>query len=170
MAWTDFIDNRKEELEIYLQRDPAARNWGEIIFCYPGLHAIWLHRMNHKLWGWKLFWVARFFSHLSRMFTGIEIHPAATLGKRVFIDHGMGVVIGASAEVGDDCLISPQCTTDQEGLVVHINFQPFLGMFDRLDILTVTGLTLLTFLDHHDPRQTRRRSSSWSASSSSPAF
>ena len=100
-----FVENRKKELDVYMQRDPAARGWLEVIFCYPGLHAVWLHRMNHRLWQWKLCWLARFFSHLSRLLTGIEIHPGAFLGARIFIDHGMGVVIGHTAEVGDDCSI-----------------------------------------------------------------
>lgn len=103
--WNDFIDTRRAELDVYMQRDPAARSRVEIIFCYPGLHAIWLHRMNHQLWNWKLCWLARFLSNIARFWTAIEIHPAATLGQRVFIDHGIGVVIGASAEVGDDCSI-----------------------------------------------------------------
>lgn len=100
-----FIQNRKDEFTVYMQRDPAARGWLEIAFCYPGLHAVWLHRLNHRLWKWKLYWVARLFSHLSRFVTSIEIHPGAFLGARVFIDHGMGVVIGHTAEVGDDCSI-----------------------------------------------------------------
>lgn len=100
-----FLDNRKEELEVYMQRDPAAQGWMEIIFCYPGLHAVWLHRLTHQLWKWNWLWLARFLSHLARLLTGVEIHPGAVLGKRVFIDHGMGVVIGHTSEVGDDCSI-----------------------------------------------------------------
>lgn len=100
-----FFDRRKEEFEVYRQRDPAARGWLEILFCYPGLHAVWWHRLNHRLWKWKIYWLARFSSHLARFFTGVEIHPGAVLGERVFIDHGMGVVIGHTTEVGDDCSI-----------------------------------------------------------------
>lgn len=100
-----FLDNRKEELEVYMQRDPAAQGWLEVIFCYPGLHAIWLHRVSHQLWKWNWLLLARFLAHLGRILTGVEIHPGATLGKRVFIDHGMGVVIGHTSEVGDDCSI-----------------------------------------------------------------
>ncbi len=100
-----FLDNRKEELEIYLQRDPAAQGWFEVILCYPGIHAVWLHRVTHQLWNWNWLLVARFLAHLARIFTGIEIHPGAVLGKRVFIDHGMGIVIGHTAHVGDDCSI-----------------------------------------------------------------
>ena len=95
----------KEEIAVYKERDPAARGAAEIILCYPGLHAVWLHRLSHRLWNWDWRLLARFFSHLARFFTGIEIHPGAVLGRRVFIDHGMGVVIGGTAEVGDDCSI-----------------------------------------------------------------
>ena len=100
-----FFARRRREMDIYMQRDPAARNWLEIVFCSPGLHAVWLHRLNHRLWmmGWR--WLARFLSHLARWLTGVEIHPGATLGRDIFIDHGMGVVIGATAAVGDECSI-----------------------------------------------------------------
>ena len=100
-----FFEKRCEEMDAYMQRDPAARNFWEIAFCSPGLHAVWLHRLNHRLWRWGAHWLARFMAHLARFLTGVEIHPAAVLGERVFIDHGMGVVIGASAEIGDDCSI-----------------------------------------------------------------
>ncbi len=91
-----------EDINSVFARDPAARNKWEVVFNYPGLHAVWLHRISHKLWAWKLKWIARFLSNISRFLTGIEIHPGATLGRRVFIDHGMGVVIGETAVVGDD--------------------------------------------------------------------
>lgn len=91
-----------EDIESVFRRDPAARNTLEVLFNYPGLHAVWLHRLSHKLWGWGLNWLARFLSNLGRFITGIEIHPGAQLGRRVFIDHGMGVVIGETAIVGDD--------------------------------------------------------------------
>ncbi|MBE8158907.1 MAG: serine O-acetyltransferase, partial [Betaproteobacteria bacterium] len=100
-----FTEKRRAEMEVYMKRDPAARNFWEIAFCYPGLHAVWLHRLNHRLWHMGARWLARFLSHLGRFLTGVEIHPAAVLGARVFIDHGMGIVIGASSEVGDDCSI-----------------------------------------------------------------
>ncbi len=74
----------------------------EVLFNYPGLHAIWMHRVSHQLWKWKLYWIARFLSNISRFLTGIEIHPGAQFGRRVFIDHGMGVVIGETAVVGND--------------------------------------------------------------------
>ena len=85
-----------------LQRDPAARSWPEVLFCYPGLHAVWTHRISHALWRWHLKLIARGLSHCARWITGIEIHPGATIGPGFFIDHGMGVVIGETAEVGAD--------------------------------------------------------------------
>jgi serine O-acetyltransferase len=88
-----------------LERDPAAQSPLEVVLCYPGVHAIWMHRLGHALWrsGWRL--SARWVSHVSRFFTGIEIHPAAVLGPGLFIDHGMGVVIGETAEVGENVSI-----------------------------------------------------------------
>jgi len=83
-------------------RDPAAKSSWEVVTCYPGLHAIWMHRLAHMFWQNGLHWVGRFVSHLARWFTGIEIHPGATIGRRFFIDHGMGVVIGETTEIGDD--------------------------------------------------------------------
>ncbi len=91
-----------EDIKSVFERDPAARTKLEVLFNYPGLHAVWMHRFSHKLWICNLKWLARFFSNLSRFITGIEIHPGATLGRRVFIDHGMGVVIGETATLGDD--------------------------------------------------------------------
>lgn len=99
------LDIIKEDIAVHLARDPAARNWYEVLLCAPGLHALWLHRLNHKLWNWNLLLIARFFAHISRFLTGIEIHPAVKMGKRVFFDHGMGVVIGKTAEISDDCSI-----------------------------------------------------------------
>ncbi|HXW99421.1 MAG TPA: serine O-acetyltransferase [Methanomicrobiales archaeon] len=95
----------REDIRNVFARDPAARSTVEVLFCYPGLHAVWFHRVNHWLWDHRLLFAARFGSHVSRFLTGIEIHPAAKIGRRVFIDHGMGVVIGETAEVGDDVLI-----------------------------------------------------------------
>jgi len=92
------------------KRDPAARSLLEIILCYPGLHALFFHRIAHVLWNNKLYLIARFVSHISRFLTAIEIHPAAKIGKRFFIDHGVGVVIGETAEVGDDVFIYHQVT------------------------------------------------------------
>jgi serine O-acetyltransferase len=95
----------KEEIKAIKERDPAARNYLEILLCYPGLHALGLHRIAHALYQRNWYTSARLVSHLSRFLTGIEIHPGARIGRRVFIDHGMGVVIGETSEVGDDCLI-----------------------------------------------------------------
>ncbi len=95
----------KEDIQTIRTKDPAARSTWEVITCYPGFHALTIHRLAHTLWLNKLYWLARFISHISRWLTGIEIHPGATMGRRVFIDHGMGIVIGETAEVGDDCTI-----------------------------------------------------------------
>lgn len=92
----------KEDIASVFDRDPAARTTFEVLTCYPGLHARTLHRMTNSLWHANLKWLARFLSHFTRWFTGIEIHPGATIGRRFFIDHGMGVVIGETAEIGDD--------------------------------------------------------------------
>jgi len=95
----------KEDVKIVFERDPAARNTFEVITTYPGFHAILLHRINHYLWGIKLKFIARFLSYFSRWLTGVEIHPGAVIGKRFFIDHGMGIVIGETAIIGDDCTL-----------------------------------------------------------------
>ncbi len=95
----------KEYLQTVFSKDPAARSVLEVVLCYPGLHALWFHRLSHFLWWHKLRFLARFISHISRFLTGIEIHPAAKIGRRFFIDHGVGVVIGETAEVGDDVLM-----------------------------------------------------------------
>ena len=95
----------REDIRTVFKKDPAARSTLEVICCYPGLHAVWTHRISHWLWNRHFYFLARLLSHISRMLTGIEIHPGAKLGRRVFIDHGSGVVIGETAEVGDDVLI-----------------------------------------------------------------
>ena len=95
----------KEDIRTIKERDPAAKNYVEILLCYPGLHAIWFHRISHFLYGRKWYTLARLISHFNRWFTGIEIHPGAKIGRRLFIDHGMGVVMGVTTEIGDDCLI-----------------------------------------------------------------
>jgi len=99
------FDYIREDIRAIFSKDPAARSTVEILFCYPGLHALWFHRRTHWLWVHDLKFCARFVSHISRFLTGIEIHPGATIGRRVVIDHGMGVVIGQTAEVGNDVLI-----------------------------------------------------------------
>jgi serine O-acetyltransferase len=95
----------KQEITVVFERDPAARSTFEIITTYPGFHAQMLHRVSHRLWLWKLYWLARVLSNVTRLFTGIEIHPGAKIGRRFFIDHGMGVVIGETAVIGDDCTL-----------------------------------------------------------------
>lgn len=95
----------REDIACVFERDPAARSTWEVLTCYPGFHAILLHRLAHWLWRHRLRWLARLLSHFTRFLTGIEIHPGATIGRRVFIDHGMGVVIGETAEIGDDCTL-----------------------------------------------------------------
>lgn len=92
----------REDIASIFERDPAARSILEVILCYPGLHAVWLHRIAHWFWKRRLFFPGRFVSHAGRFLTGIEIHPGATIGRRFFIDHGMGVVIGETAEIGDN--------------------------------------------------------------------
>src|ERR1043165_36744 len=92
----------REDIQCVFERDPAARSVWEVITCYPGFHALQLHRVSHAMWKMGLRWCARFWSHGIRFMTGIEIHPGATIGRRVFIDHGLGVVIGETAEIGDD--------------------------------------------------------------------
>src|SRR5438067_10584316 len=94
--------NLREQIDATLARDPAARSRLEVVLCYPGFHALVYHRVAHWLWQHRWFLAGRLVSHLGRTLTGIEIHPGARIGKRVFIDHGMGVVIGETAEVGDD--------------------------------------------------------------------
>ncbi|MBY5267912.1 serine O-acetyltransferase [Spiribacter salinus] len=95
----------REDVGCVFDRDPAARNHFEVLTSYPGVHALMLHRMNHWLWRHGLRWLARFLSVFARLLTGIEIHPGARIGRRFFIDHGLGVVIGETAEVGDDCTL-----------------------------------------------------------------
>ena len=96
------FDRLKEDIDVILEKDPAARSRLEVFFCYPGFHALLFHRAAHLAWRSGLKFIGRFISHIGRVLTGIEIHPAATIGRRVFIDHGMGLVIGQTAEVGND--------------------------------------------------------------------
>ena len=96
----------KEDIAVVFERDPAARSRWEVLTCYPGLHALVWHRVvSNRLWRWRWRWLARWLAHLGRFLTGIEIHPGATIGRRVFIDHGMGIVIGETAEIHDDCTL-----------------------------------------------------------------
>ncbi len=116
-----------EDLQTVRRKDPAARNALEILLCYPGLHALWAHRTAHRLWRWRVPVLPRLLSHVSRFFTGIEIHPGATIGRRVFIDHGMGVVIGETAEIGDDCTIYQGVTLGGTSLTKGAKRHPTLG-------------------------------------------
>ena len=109
------------------ERDPAARTNWEVLTCYPGLHAIYLHRLAHWCWTHGLKWLGRFTSHIGRLLTGIEIHPGAKIGSCVFIDHGMGVVIGETAEVGDGCTIYQGVTLGGTSLYRGTKRHPTLG-------------------------------------------
>ncbi|MEX2162752.1 MAG: serine O-acetyltransferase [Sulfuricaulis sp.] len=99
------LKNLREYINSVFQRDPAARTVFEVVTTYPGVHALVIHRLSHLLWQWRLKWLARVLSLLARWVTGIEIHPGAKIGRRFFIDHGMGVVIGETATIGDDCTL-----------------------------------------------------------------
>jgi serine O-acetyltransferase len=105
VAFGEIFRQVGRDIDAAVRQDPAARSRAEVALCYPGLHALWIHRLSHGLWrrGWVL--APRFLSHLGRFYTGVEIHPGATIGEGVFIDHGMGVVIGETAEVGDGCVL-----------------------------------------------------------------
>ena len=102
---TKIFQTLKEDIGIIYKKDPAARNLLEVILCYPGFHALWLYRFAHRLWIWKVPVIPRMISTFARFLTGIDIHPGATIGRRFFIDHGMGVVIGETTEIGDDVLL-----------------------------------------------------------------
>ena len=121
------FDRLREDIDCILERDPAARTRFEVLTCYPGLHAVVMHRLAHHFWtrGWH--WLGRFTSHLGRFITGIEIHPGAKLGRRVFIDHGMGVVVGETAEIGDGCTIYQGVTLGGTSLSRGAKRHPTLG-------------------------------------------
>ena len=117
----------RSDIQCILDRDPAARSRWEVLTCYPGLHAILLHRLAHACWNTGLHWLGRFISHLSRWMTGIEIHPAARIGERVFFDHAMGVVVGETAEIGDGCTIYQGVTLGGTSLYKGAKRHPTLG-------------------------------------------
>ncbi len=117
----------REDIASIIERDPAARTGWEVLTCYPGLHAIILHRRARWCWDHGFKWLGRFISHIARGLTGIEIHPGATIGRRVFIDHGFGVVIGETAEVGDDCTIYQGVTLGGTSLNKGAKRHPTLG-------------------------------------------
>ncbi len=124
---TAMFKRLREDIATIRERDPAARSAWEVLTCYPGLHALVLHRVAHACWRAKRRWLARYVSQIARFLTGIEIHPGATIGRRVFIDHGMGVVIGETAEVGDDCTIYQGVTLGGTSLTRGAKRHPTLG-------------------------------------------
>lgn len=117
----------REDIDCILERDPAARSRWEVLTCYPGLHALVIQRWAHRAWKARWFWLGRFLSHVGRFLTGIEIHPGATIGRRVFIDHGMGIVIGEMAEIHDECTIYQGVTLGGTSLVRGAKRHPTLA-------------------------------------------
>ena len=117
----------QEDISSIIERDPAARSRWEVLTCYPGLHAVVMHRWANACWRAGFKWLGRFISHIARGLTGIEIHPGATIGRRVFIDHGFGVVIGETAEIGDDCTIYQGVTLGGTSLSKGTKRHPTLG-------------------------------------------
>lgn len=117
----------RSDIQCILDRDPAARSTWEVITCYPGLHALVLHRRAHWFWNHGFKWLGRFLSHITRWFTGIEIHPGAKIGERVFFDHAMGVVVGETAEIGDGCTIYQGVTLGGTSLYKGAKRHPTLG-------------------------------------------
>ena len=133
------LNTIREDIECIFERDPAAKSRFEVLTCYPGLHALILHRLAHALWGLGLWWLGRFIAHLSRFFTGIEIHPAAKIGRRVFFDHAMGVVVGETAEIGDGCTIYQGVTLGGTSLYKGTKRHPTLGA----DVVVGAGAKVL---------------------------
>ncbi len=128
----------KEDIQVVFQRDPAARNIWEVVLTYPGFHAILIHRLAHWLWQQRLPTLARCVSHVGRFLTGIEIHPGAKIGRRFFIDHGMGVVIGETAEIGDDVTIYQGVTlggTSTERIKRHPTIEESVTIFSGATVL-----------------------------------
>ena len=117
----------RSDIQCILDRDPAARTRWEVITCYPGLHAIWMHRVAHACWTHGFKWLGRAISHVARWLTGIEIHPGAVIGERVFFDHAMGVVVGETAEIGDGCTIYQGVTLGGTSLYKGVKRHPTLG-------------------------------------------
>jgi serine O-acetyltransferase len=117
----------RSDIQTILERDPAARTTWEVLTCYPGLHALWLHRRAHWAWRHDFKWLGRFISHVSRWATGIEIHPGAVIGEKVFFDHAMGVVVGETAEIGDGCTIYQGVTLGGTSLYKGAKRHPTLG-------------------------------------------
>ncbi len=134
----------REDIDCILERDPAARSRWEVLTCYPGLHALVIQRWAHRAWKARWFWLGRFLSHLGRFLTGIEIHPGATIGRRVFIDHGMGIVIGEMAEIHDDCTIYQGVTLGGTSLVRGAKRHPTLerGVIVGANACVLGGFTV----------------------------
>ena len=129
----------RSDIQCILERDPAARSTWEVLTCYPGLHALVMHRWAHACWTHGFKWLGRFISHLSRWFTGIEIHPGARIGNGVFYDHGMGIVIGETAEIGDGCTIYHGVTLGGTSLYKGAKRHPTLGR----DVVVGAGAKVL---------------------------
>ena len=129
----------RSDIQCILDRDPAARTTGEVLTCYPGLHAVIWHRFAHGCWTHGMKWLGRFLSHLSRWLTGIEIHPGAVIGDRVFFDHAMGTVIGETAEIGDGCTIYQGVTLGGTSLYKGTKRHPTLGR----DVVVSAGAKVL---------------------------
>ena len=129
----------RSDIQTILDRDPAARSTWEVLTCYPGLHALLLHRLAHGLWQKGFKWLGRFVSHVSRWLTGIEIHPGAVIGERVFFDHAMGVVVGETAEIGDGCTIYQGVTLGGTSLYKGTKRHPTLGR----DVVVSAGAKVL---------------------------
>ncbi len=121
------LSRLREDIQAIRDRDPAARSAWEVVTCYPGLHALWMHRIANWCWTHGMHWPGRFVSHLARFLTGIEIHPGAVIGRRVFMDHGMGIVIGETAQIGDDCTIYQGVTLGGTSLAKGTKRHPTLG-------------------------------------------
>jgi serine O-acetyltransferase len=121
------LKNLRDEIDATLARDPAARSGLEVVLCYPGFQALLFHRFAHWLWQHRWLLAGRFVSHVGRVLTGIEIHPGARIGKRVFMDHGMGIVIGETAEIGDDCTLYQAVTLGGTSLTPGAKRHPTLG-------------------------------------------
>ncbi len=134
----------REDIQLILERDPAARSSWEVLTCYPGLHALVLHRRAHWCWTHGLKWLGRFISHLARFFTGIEIHPGAKIARRVFIDHGMGIVIGEMAEIGEGCTIYQGVTLGGTSLIKGAKRHPTLepGVIVGANACVLGGFTV----------------------------
>lgn len=133
------FDRLRSDIQCIMDRDPAARSVWEVVTCYPGLHALVLHRRAHWLWTHGFKWMGRFVSNVSRFLTGIEIHPGAKVGQRVFFDHAMGVVVGETAEIGDGCTIYQGVTLGGTSLYKGTKRHPTLGR----DVIVGAGAKVL---------------------------